>query len=106
MWSQFDSLELKIKKVIIQDSTSIYSDPGHAKEDELRENEEEQKESTTEHGQKKVVIQTLNINFTALLKSESEDVVYKFLLAPLSFDDIKNKRSILRIEEAISKIKE
>jgi IS5 family transposase len=34
---------LKIKKVIIQDSTFIYSDPGHAKADKLRENEEKTK---------------------------------------------------------------
>ena len=41
-----------------------------------------------------------------LFKSKSKDVMYNFLLLSLSFDDIENKRSILRKSEAIFKIKE
>jgi IS5 family transposase len=50
--SQLDCLELKIKKGLIQSATFIHLDPGHVKEDKLRENEEKQKESDTGHRQK------------------------------------------------------
>jgi hypothetical protein len=56
---------LKTKKVFIQDSTFILSDPGHAKADKPRENEAETRRSKDGRWTKKVVSHILDLNFIA-----------------------------------------
>jgi len=70
--SQLNCLGLKIKKGMIQDATFIYLDSGHAKVDKSRKNEAKTGRNWEGTEKKRVLNQTLDINFMPFNRRDYE----------------------------------